>query len=252
VRKRGPFALDLSSPFVLNNAAARDAIREFPGRPWEAVSVTSVEGDPAAQQASAIGGQSEDRFLWGVPLFALCCEIILVTLTYLERVSGYWLILAAVLLFLVVSVMVVVAGMGIFALVTGRFKRAAALLLAPLIVASPFLFPIWSYQHDAVELLRLYLNKGYYDATIAKLPPAERSTKVIFFDWGSTGFLDAASYYWLVYDEGDEIALPDEERSQAWKDRIYPDHRLVDEHCLTSARRLSGHYYSMVAHCAPG
>src|SRR5262249_9988405 len=88
----------------------------------------------------------------------------------------------------------------------------------------------------------------YYDAVIQELPPAERTLKVVFFKWGSTGFLDAASYFWLVYDESGEIALPDEERSQAWKDRGYPEHRLVDEHCLTSTQRLSSHYYSMAMH----
>jgi hypothetical protein len=211
--------------------------------------VTSVESHPPGQQPATIGGESDDRFLWGVPLFALCSEIILTLLTYLERLGSGWLILAAVLFFLIVSVMVLVAGMGIVALVRGRFKRAAALLLAPFIVVSPFIFPIAPFEYRALELLRLYLNKGYYDAVIEKTLPAERATKVVFFNWGATGFLDAASYYSLVYDESGEIALPDEERSQAWKDRVYREHRFDSEHCLTSTHHLSGHYYSMVEHC---
>jgi hypothetical protein len=212
--------------------------------------MTTIERNPTSQHSSAVGGKSDDRFLWGFPLFALCCEIILTLLTYLERLGSGWIILGLVLFFLVVSVMIVVAGFGFVDAVRGRFKRAAALLLAPFIVASPFIFPILSSEYRAIELVRLYFNKGYYDAVIAKLPPAERASKVVFFKWGSTGFLDAASYFWLVYDESGEIALPDEERSQVWKDRVYPEHRFLDGHCLTSTRHLSGYYYSMVEHCA--
>jgi hypothetical protein len=148
--------------------------------------------------------------------------------------------------------MIVGSWIGIVALFRRKFKRAATLLFAPFIVASPFIFPIEPLEYRVLDLVRFFSGKWHYDAVIDKLLPAERSTKVVFFNWGVTGFLDAASYYWLVYDESGEIALPDEERSQAWKNRVYPEHGLVDEHCLTSTRRLSGHYYSVVMHCAPG
>jgi hypothetical protein len=150
----------------------------------------------------------------------------------------------------VVSVMIVAAVIGFVDLIRGKFRRAAALLLAPLIVASPFIFPIWPFEFRAIELMRFFLNKGYYDAMIEKIPPAERASKVVFFKWGSTGFLDAASYHSLVYDESGEIALPEEERSQAWKDRVYPEHRLDDEYCVTSAKHLVGYFYSLVEHCS--
>jgi len=212
--------------------------------------MTSSESDPAVQEPAAIGGKSDDRFLWGFPLFALCCEITLVTLTYLERLGVGWLILAGVLLFLVVSVMVVVAAFGVVDVVRGRFKRAAALLLAPFIVASPLIFPIWAFQFRAVELVRLYLNKGYYDAVIEKLPPAERASKVVFFGWGATGFMLAATDYSLVYDESGEIVLPDVERSQEWKDRVYPREHWDAYRCVTSARHVVGHYYSVAISCS--
>jgi hypothetical protein len=217
---------------------------------WEAGSVTSVESDPAAHQASPISGHPDDRFLWTVPLFALGCEITLAVLTYLERLHGAWLILALVLFVLIVSVMIFVAGIGILALAKGRFKRAAALLLAPLIVASPFIFPIVPFEYHGLELLRLYLNKGYYDAVIEKLPAAERASKVVFFDWGATGFMLAATDYALVYDESGESALPDEARSQAWNDRVYPQEHWDVNHCVTSAHHLIGHYYSVAIRCA--
>jgi hypothetical protein len=216
---------------------------------WGA-SVTSIESDPVARQPSAIGGQSDDRFLWRFPLFALGCEITLAVLTYLERLNGDWLILAWVLFVVVVSVVIFVAGFGIVALVRGRFKRAATLLLAPLIIASPFIFPLTPFEYRGLDLLRLYLNKGYYDAVIEKLPAAERASKVVFFDWGATGFMLAPTEYSLVYDESGEIALPHEERSQAWNDRVYPQEHWDVNHCVASARHLTGHYYSAVIDCS--
>ena len=245
--------LDFGSLFVLNTGGNDRGVKgaAFVGSfSPRAVSVTSIESDRATQQASTIRGEPDDRFLWAFPLFALCCEIILTLLTYLERLGIGWLILAVVLFFLVVSIMIVMAGIALVDLVRGRFKRAAALLLAPFVVALPFIFPIWSLQYRTFELVRLYMNKGYYDAVIEKLPPAERASKVVFFDWGATGLMLATTDYSLVYDESGEIALPDEKRSQAWKDRVYPQEHWDAYHCVTSARHVIGHYYSVAIRCS--
>lgn len=207
--------------------------------------MTSIEGNQTSN-ARIAGRRPDDRFLWGYLLFAGCCDIILVAFVYLDPS----LVLALYLFILTALVMFVGLLIGILALVRRKFMRAAALLLAPFIIATPFLLPIQPPEYRAFDLARFYLNKGQYDAVIAKVPPADRATKVIFFNWAVTGILDAASYYWLVYDESGEIALPDEERSQAWKAKVYPKHRLVDPHCLTSVQHMSGHYYVFVMHCA--
>jgi len=213
--------------------------------------MTSVIGDQPSSDASNSAYPSDDRFLWGFPLFALCTEIFLAGLTYLERFGDGPVLSAFLLLIPVALVMLVIAVFGIVALVRAKFRCAAALLLTPLIIALPFLFPaILQYEHVAFDLMRFHFTKGRYTEVIDKLSPAERASKVVFFKWGATGFLDAASYYSLVYDESGEIALPDEERSQAWKDRVYPEHRLVDEYCVTSADHLSGYFYSLVQHCS--
>lgn len=212
--------------------------------------MTSTGNNPAVAQRSTIYGKSDDRFLWGFPLVALCCEMTLVTLAYLERHGAGWLIVAVILFALVASAMIIVAVIGVVDVVGGNFKRAAALLLAPFIVASPFIFPIRPLEYRALELVRLYVNKGYYDAVIAKTPLTERASKVVFFDWGATGFMLAATDYSLVYDESGEIALPDEERSQEWKDRVYPREHWDAYRCVTCARHIIGHYYSVAINCS--
>ena len=208
--------------------------------------MTTIENNQTSQRSPAVGGKSDNRFLWRFPLFGLSCEVILTTVGYSATRTPLIFYLYGV----VAVTMLVIAIMGLAALIRGRLKRAAALLLAPFIVVAPGLFPLGPFEYQMRDRVRFYSTTGRYDAVIDKLPPAERASKVVFFEWGGSGFLDASSDYWLVYDESGEIALPDEERSQAWKDRVYPEHRLTDKRCATFASHLSGHYYSVVMHCA--
>jgi hypothetical protein len=152
----------------------------------EGVSMTSIESDPATQLPSAIPRKSVDRFLWGFPLFALGCEAFLVALNYLERINGSFIV---TLLFfaLIVLIMLVIALVGIVALLKGRFKCAAALLLAPCMILAPFLFPILRYEEFALDFIRFQLTKGTYAEVVDKLSPAERASRILFFDWGSEG-----------------------------------------------------------------
>jgi len=211
--------------------------------------VTSIESDLATQEASAIGGESADRFLWGFLLFALCCEIILATLRYFDRIADT-LGFAIYLSIPVTAIMLAVAIAGLAALIRGRFKRAAALLLAPSILSLSFVFPVAPLEYRALDLLRFYFTKGHYDAVVERLSPAQRVSSVLFFEWGTTDLFEAPSYYWLVYDQSGEIVLPDQERSREWKRRISPEpRRWSDEHCRTSGYHLRGHYYSVAMHC---
>jgi hypothetical protein len=201
-------------------------------------------------ETSKVTHQADDVFLWRYPLVALGCELTLATLAYLSRVAQIWLILAALLLILTVFATMVVTGLGVAALVSGMFKRAAAVLLVPVILISPLILPILPAEYAGLDLIRFSCNKGTYDAVIAKLAPAERVSKVVSFDWGVTGFLLAPTNYSLVYDESGEIALPDEERSRDWRDRVYTQERWDEDHCVTSARHLIGHYYSVTISCS--
>jgi hypothetical protein len=150
----------------------------------------------------------------------------------------------------VTAIMLAVAIAGLAALIRGRFKRAAALLLAPSILSLSFVFPVAPLEYRALDLLRFYFTKGHYDAVVERLSPAQRVSSILFFEWGTTDLFEAPSYYWLVYDQSGEIVLPDQERSREWKRRISPEpRRWSDEHCRTSGYHLRGHYYSVAMHC---
>jgi hypothetical protein len=215
--------------------------------------MASLEGNHTSTAVSDAIHRSDDRFLWGFPLFAIGCEIFLATLNYLERINGGFAFIVTLLFFALIALgMAVVALAGIVALAKGRFKRASSLLFAPLIIASPFLFPILSYQEFAFDWLRFLVTKEKYTQVIDHMSPAERASRIVSFGWGETGFAGiATTHYSLVYDESGEIAVPEQERSQAWKDKAEKE-RLYssDEQCLPAVvHRLSGHYYSVVMYC---
>ena len=208
-----------------------------------------MESNLATREASTIRRDLDDRFSWGFPLFALCCEVVLATMRYFDR-AGDTLGYALYFSIPVTAIMLVIAIMGFSALTSGRFKRAAALLLAPSIFSLSLILPVAPLEYRALDVLRFYFTKGYYDAMIEKLPLTQRVSSVLFFEWGVTDLLEAPSYYWLVYDQSGEIALPDKERSREWMRRLPAEpRRLGDERCPTSSYHLSGYYYSVAMHC---
>jgi hypothetical protein len=193
--------------------------------------------------------QPDDAFAWRYLLFALGCEVILATLRYFDRI-GDTLGFAIYLSIPVTAVMLAVAIMGVNALTSGRFKRAVALLLAPSILLLPLIFPVVPLEYRALDLFRFYLTKRHYDEVVETVSPAQRVSSVLFFQWGTSDLFETPSYYWLVYDQSGEIALPDQVRSREWKRRLPAEpRRLGDEHCPTSSYHLSGHYYSVAMHC---
>jgi len=133
-----------------------------------------------------------------------------------------------------------------------RWARATALLLVPFILAFPVAYyPVLDYEYFVLDLIRFHFTKEKYFEVIDKLSPAERASRIVVFDWGYEGMVPSTTHeFWLVYDESGEIALPEEERSRAWKDKAGSEKRYFsDDQCVTKGHRLSGHYYSVEVSC---
>jgi hypothetical protein len=213
--------------------------------------MTSIDSGPAIPRPSAISPRSVDRFLWGFPVFALGCEVFLAALKYVERFNGSFIV-TFLFFALIALIILAIALVGIVFLLRGRFKNAAALLLAPFIIAAPFLYPILRYEDFVFDFIRFQLTKGTYVEAVDRLSPAERASRILFFGWGNEGLagISGSSEYWLVYDESGEIALPAGARSQSWKDRANKEKGYFsDEKCLAEAHHLGGHYYSAAMRC---
>jgi hypothetical protein len=196
-----------------------------------------ADGAPASDRTPRTVRRSPDAFAWGYPASVAAC---LIVSTFFEP-----------LLLVIVIVVAIFLLLAVVALFRRRFKRASALVLGPLIFISLYVFQIGWMLDVPRDLIRFYYHKKEYAAAIDALPPAERTSRVVFFNWGSSGFVGSGtSYFWLVYDESGEVALPDGDRTEAWKDKVYPEHsEFTDKECLTKAHRLIGHYYSMMTSC---
>ena len=185
----------------------------------------------------------------------LACAMALVTSHYLERVHGFLGFVSSIsglLLLLTIALYgLVLLFLGIVALFRARVKRALAYVLGPMVVVLLVVLHLQWILRVPLDLLQFYYHRGEYEAVLDKMPPSERASTVVFFDWGDEGgALAGLTFYWLVYDESGEIALSHAERTQAWKDRVYPVRGEVDgAQCRTAVYRLSGHYYAVTAAC---
>jgi energy-coupling factor transporter transmembrane protein EcfT len=177
------------------------------------------------------------------------------TSAYLDRLHGFWgflSFLSSLLLLLTIMLYgLVLLFLGIVALFRARVKRALAFVLGPVVVVLLFVLHLQWLLRVPLDLLQFYYHRSEYEAVIDEMTPSQRASKVLFFGWGDEGGPTTGPiFYWLVYDESGEIALSDAERTQAWKDRVYPERGEVDgAKCRTAVYRLSGHYYAVTATC---
>ena len=217
--------------------------------------MTSIESGRASDRTSGTASVSPDTFRCRYPLSMLACVMALVTSAYLERFGGLWGFLlffgSLLLLLTIVLYGLVLLFLGIVAVFRARVKRALAYVLGPIVIVLLFVLHLQWMLRVPLDLLQFYYHRSEYEAAIDKMSPSQRASTVVFFDWGDEG--DATTgpiIYWLVYDESGEIALSHAERTQAWKDRVYPERGEVDgAKCRRAVYRLSGHYYAVTAIC---
>jgi hypothetical protein len=99
---------------------------------------------------------------------------------------------------------------------SGEWRRAISMSVLPLasLVAILNASTFWYFAIDAGERTHFQLMRSSYLGQIAKLP-ADGEPRFAIWNWG--GFVVGHA---AVYDESDEIVLPMEKRSLAWKKRV--------------------------------
>jgi len=129
-----------------------------------------------------------------------------------------------------------------------RWRRVISVLMAP--VAACALFVAAGAAGVNAERIRLEIGRRYYLDQIAQLAHDEPRLKP--FDWGESGGAGVTSWiHTLVYDESDEILLPAQQRTAAWRDRAgkqcpgTPICAVLWSHAEKSAvvRKIDGHFY---------
>lgn len=171
---------------------------------------------------------------WAAVIFVLFCLPDSDVLDYVMIVAAAFLLLA----WLALTVWSLVAAMRLFR--SRTWQLASACVIMP--VALP-LAVYWAIPHAAYSLdyARFLVMRPTYDADVARLPGNGR--RLAEFEWRGA-FSPGGSIIGVVYDETDELGLPYERRSAAWKKRMEDtDLTCGGDGPLAEATALGGHYY---------
>jgi hypothetical protein len=206
--------------------------------------------DGKTEAAPAAGHSPSDRFTpWYLPL------VMFVFLLFwcgneLDRIFNLYLFILPVLFIpcLIVTVALFVGGLR--AGLRRHWRRLASVVAAPPLAWAFFA----SLNHTGIspEWLRFQLAKGPYLEQITRSERGSDGLRFKVFNWGSAGGVGVGErFYTLVYDESDGIALPADERTTTWKQRVGPGTgsqlysilQPEDEHHSTKVKLVEGHFY---------
>jgi hypothetical protein len=135
----------------------------------------------------------------------------------LDRIFNLYLLLVPLIFIPAIAVLVYWTIALIWNAVLRRWRRVFSVLVAP--VAAYLLFVGADAAGVNSARIRFEIGRHHYLDQIAKLPQTDEP-HFKSFDWGQTGGAGVPNiFHTLVYDESDEILLPSQERSAAWRDR---------------------------------
>lgn len=121
-----------------------------------------------------------------------------------------------------------------------RVLSTAILPLSGVIACLNYGFVLGTTQYQGTYL-RFLAMRPFYLREISKLPADEPRLKLFY--WG--GFL--LTSHEILYDESDEIVLPEDERSEAWSRRAAQTD--AGDCPLLGYSTLGNHFYLVTFHC---
>lgn len=196
---------------------------------------------------------SHDRFSFSYFLWVALIFLLFASGPDLDRIFNLYLLLVPLLWLpaLVVAIYLIIAL--IRNVLLKRWRRVVSVLVAP--VAAYILFVVASAVGVNSEWIRFEIGKHYYIDEIARLAKTDEP-RFKMFDWGQTGGAGVPNFvYTLVYDESDEISLPQAERSKAWQDKasklcpadVFCPILSTPSGIFVNARKIDGHFYLVTA-----
>jgi len=187
-------------------------------------------------------------------IFACVLVIFLVLFRYIEVHVGIGgLAIVSIALFLL-YIVILATYLLLFAwnLIQRRLKAALSLFGGIIILSMILIFG--QVLNDSVfysiDFLRFHANKAHYIAVVQNAPPDPDGMKVIFFDWGSGGYLATNFFYALAYDNSGQIIFPAEMRTKQWKQIVSAQYNIMnEERCNSKIRTLEDAFYLVETLC---
>jgi hypothetical protein len=172
--------------------------------------------EPAVAEQPAVVDRRDkfslSYFVWVTLLFLLFASS-----NDLDRIFNLYLVLVPLLVLSALSITICWTATLLHNLWLRRWRRVVSVLAAP--VAAYALFAAANAAGVTPQWVRFELGRRYYTDEIAKLAKTDEA-RFKTFDWGRTSGDGVANIiYTLVYDESDEILLPQTQRSKAGQER---------------------------------
>lgn len=147
------------------------------------------------------------------------------------------LMLGSIILF---SFVILCSYRGVKQLVQRHYKSAVSLILVPLLLYFPM-----RHIGDVAYNIRLTLNEKQYLEEIKLIKPDEKGFRFKEFIW-SDHHGEGTS---LIYDESDEIASPNDLRSQSWWKMVGENLHVRFNDCSNGAKEIKLHFYVVTIDC---
>ena len=170
--------------------------------------------------------EKEDRYRWfHAALIGSYCLLNILLLAFYPAIPYY---LAILFFFLIPALGIGILLYCLFGIVVDAFNKRWRLALSkvtPLILVTIFGLFVRAYtsddaRSDALDWLRLQVSKPLYLIEIAITEVNGETPSLKKWDWGQTNvFLGGGARYILVYDDNDQMLLPEKSRSDNWKRR---------------------------------
>lgn len=200
---------------------------------------TNPNGLLLAPENSSAPKTKADRFLcW--PLMAALSWLVAVVLV--RSIPDPWWFVGILAVYLFWGMSALGAAIAALIFIYGRtWRRAVSMAILPAVTLAAYLNGnfVVHIVNLAADDLQLLFTLPTYSREISNLPHQE-GPRIATFLWRDlNGFGLAFGYEFLVYDESDEIILPAEQRSAAWKKNGGSDLECK----LTGVYHAFGHYY---------
>ena len=187
----------------------------------------------------------DDKFTVVYFLWTLVPLLIFAASNQLDRFLNLYLLVVPLVLLPAIVVVIALLASLVLNLVKLRWRRVLSVLVGPSVAFAIFVFA--DHQGLDADRIRFELTKSSYVKQTAQRSREGGEPLLAKFDWGEIGGAGAANlFYTLVFDESDELALPEEQRSEQWKQRVNAKMpslmRKVEGHHV-DVRRMEGHFY---------
>ena len=187
----------------------------------------------------------DDKFSLVYFLWALVPLLLFAFGNSLDRFFNLYLLVVPLVFLSPIVVAVALLASLVLNLVKRRWRRVISVLLGPTVAVAIFVFA----AHFGVDAdrIRFELTKSAYLKQTAQMSREGGGPLLAKFDWGELGGAGVANiFYSLVFDESDEIALPEGQRSEQWKQRAtekMPSLMRNEKGHDVDVRKMEGHVY---------